>query len=216
MKLALVNFIGWRVGSSMVTGLLGQAGAALGVCDVKPTPHNLLGHFENVALRDFQHRRFWPHWFWMHERLTVEKMCEIAKNHHDEFASICKNEFDGFDVAATKCMTGSLIPNSMLWTNDVRVIWLRRNLENQARSITKLREQKNCVNPSVVKWLEECEGWMRNFFEKTAVKYCDISFDRLLATPVVESGRMADFLEIEISEETVRSWIVPAMSRSTV
>ena len=215
MKMILVNFIGWRVGSSMLTGLIGKAGADIGKCDVKPTPYNKMGHNENIALREFQRKHFLPHWFWKDKRLEPEEMFKISSESKDEFADICKDEFGDSNTAVTKCMTGSLIASADKAGMDVRVIWLRRNLENQARSLSKVIEQKDYVNPATVKWLSECEAWMMEFFLYRGLPITDVRFEELLARPKKECNRLSEFLDMEIPDEAILAWIKPELSRST-
>jgi len=216
MKMILVNFIGWRVGSSMLTGLLGSAGADMGECDNKPTPHNKMGHNENLALRRFQKKYYWPHWFWQDRRMDPSRMVQIAIEPKDEFVDICKDEFGDSETAVTKCMTGSLIPVAQLAGMDVRVVWLRRKLQDQARSLTRVMEAKDYVNAETVKWLEECERWMKDFFSYTETPFIKVQFGDLLARPKRECGRLSEYLDMEISDDAILEWIKPGLSRSTI
>lgn len=78
MDVALITFSGWRVGSSMITGLLEKMGANLGTYKKHSSQLNPLGFFENSLLLSFQKKCFGKHWCMFEHPLATDEMKKLS------------------------------------------------------------------------------------------------------------------------------------------
>lgn len=126
--------------------------------------------------------------------------------------AIMQHEFSDSKLVAMKCLMGCLIPaiESSPEFNPY-IIWLCRNLEDQARSLSKVHDGQDWINPQILKWLQECDEWLREFVLNSCCSpVLKIQFEEILDHPIREATKIREFLNLKPGiEACATSWVNP-------
>ena len=209
---------GWRVGSSAVTGFLERAGVHLGKYNTVKATTNPYGSFEGLFMIAYQHRHFsnhhMPHTLEMTNE-DIEKKCIETK---EEFLEDWDKQFGENDTVAVKCLMGTLIPAIKIHLPEtkLKVVWLRRNLENEALSLSRVMGV-NSIHPKVFEWVVNADKFLDKYLKDQNVSIHEMYFDALLKDRVGVANSLCDYCEIDrLPDDLINDWFKPEYSRSTV
>lgn len=216
-KLILVCFSGWRVGSSMLTGLLGKMGANLGPYDQKADVLNPRGYFECKPLVGFVRKTFLDHLEMFSSPYNIHKLEQRCKKHKKGFIDMVDSTFSDAEVIATKMLHYAVVP--MFYRDpNVKVISLSRNIYDQTESLLKVHTlatgaEREGKRQRIFEWLSEVYDWAAAFKAQSGMDFLDVTFEDILDFPERECQRIADFTGLPYYDG-VTDWVTPKFSRS--
>lgn len=197
-------------------GMLHRAGVDVGnVTDAKSI-ENPTGFYEIREYQKFIRENYGPHVRPFAQQYSPELLRTATAE--AKIGEIMERAFPGNPrVIAAKAMHYCPIPLFQYANCDVRVICMRRNTEDQARSIVKMWGKGDALE--IQKWLEDCYLWTNRFREYYQFcPYLDVTFANMLWHPEVVARDIVDFCGLDVSAEQrdrMKSLINHEFSRSS-
>jgi hypothetical protein len=208
-----------RIGSSMVMGLLKISGVYVGDHDklTKPKAMNQKGFFELKTHNQLLSEIF-PKAKDLFAPPSLDEVERLKNENSERYLEWFEQEFgDQTPVAIKSPQLLSIL--FFLNTNrtwDIRIILLKRNFVNQAKSLKRVwrnnEYRKNLTVDEIVAWLIRWQNFALQLLDHYNLEYLDLSFDELLDSPLVTSSKLFDFLEIhQLSDEEILDWVDPKL-----
>ena len=203
-KIIFVATVYGRCGSSMTMGLLARCGVSVGKdADKLKSVEVPVGSYElQVVEKHWQ--KYYQKQNWENHtknltnpRLSYDKHLAL-KSVRSELDAIIESVCEGKYPVAIKAMDFAGIA---AYENDpdydIRVICLHRNIEDQARSISKMWGNVPQYPPQAFhKWLKDGYAWVEGFKKEFKFPYLDVNFNDMLDDPEGEGLRICEFCEI--------------------
>lgn len=225
-KIICVATVYGRCGSSMVMGILERCGVSVGK-DLSSQLKSIEvpgGSYELQILEKYW-QKYYQKQNWenhvknlINKRLTYSKLREL-KSVRQELDAIIESICNGKYPVAIKSMDYvgiAAYENDSEY--DIRVICLHRNIEDQARSISKMWGNISAYPPQVFyKWLKEGYEWVEGFKKEFKFPYLDVNFNDILEDPENEGNRICEFCGINKIEPSILfDWVKKEYSRSRI
>jgi hypothetical protein len=197
-------------------GILHRAGVNVGQWNHRGTNiDNPGGFYETKAISDFTYKNMTDQKLPFKPRPTWDEM-RGNKQFKGKLDAIFEKDYTGRFPIAIKDMHMTMIP---MFENDdsydVRIIYLSRNIHDQACSIQKVWRSAEWTADRFVPWLKKMYAWMGEFKNAFPMKSIDINFNSLINDPVETATKICDFCEIQLpGPDTINQWIRPEWSRS--
>lgn len=221
-KLIIVEVIGARCGSSLVMGLLDRSGINTGNSDLHPIPDrwNPGGYYESIGIYSLIMCELKSITGVFTEIVDYKTRKKIALKYKDNFLDILNKEYKSkYPIAVKDCNGGLLAMFDCDDLFDVRIILLKRNIEDQCCSIYKMWNEefkiKGHDREAFYKWMKEEYELMDIWIKESKLPCLEITFCQLIDNPIKSTNNICDFLNISIlSESVIRDWINPKYSQS--
>lgn len=214
--IVFVSYYMGRVGSSMMMGLLENAGLNTGTGVIrKPSVINKKGIFEikkhNHLLSRF-YKGYYPD---TGEPPSLDLVSSIAKRYATSYYEyLTEVATDKYPLAlkSPRCLS---LPLAFTLKDrfDIRIIRLTRDIEDQVRSIKKVWKsfgndsQKNCSSDDIRDYVEKWIMFSDNIYREYPFESIEFDFDSIFESTKNEIERLGAFIGVTISQENARSWI---------
>ena len=214
-KLIFVAVAVGRCGSSMVVGMLERAGVNAGVnpCHSKSVS-NPGGFYETRGILKFLYDYYYDHMNAFKPMFSFEKLRD--KDLLPKYLDILKHDYDDKYPMAVKAL--DYLPIAMFENEkdyDIRVVYVTRKLEDQAKSIRGMWSNKGPTYEWWCDWLKERYAWADIFRDEIKFPYLGVDFNDVLDHPREEAEKMLKFCDIEAKNlDEIEKWINPKYSRS--
>lgn len=200
----------------MMMGLLENAGLNTGAgVDRKPVAINKKGIFEikehNHLLGKF-YAGYYPD---IGDPPSLDLVCSIADRYapfYDDYLIEIANGIYPLALKSPRCLSLPLA-FTLKERFDIRIIRLRRNIEDQVRSIEKVWKiygndfQKQCSSDNIRDYVKKWIRFSDDIYREYPFGSIECDFNSIVESPENQIERLSAFIGISISQDHARSWI---------
>lgn len=200
----------------MAMGILDRAGFNVGPHGSVKSIENPGGFYEVPTLQAwcynkdaFHHNRpFQP-------QLSIDDLRKLSKQ-KPALLKIIENDFSGKFPIAMKAMDfAGLSCFESDPDYDVRVIFLRRKIKDQATSIRRMHGDRGASHQEWCDWLIKMYEWAYGYFSWFDFQYTIVDFEKIITDTEASTKKILDACGVDYENiESIKKWVNPSFSRS--